>query len=85
MNKAELRRIAKLLGAKSFPNWVSKSTDRVVYGWNGGEKLEQARKLVDEDKILWRNDSIILATRNGFVHEDAVFEDADCEQLDGNN
>ena len=81
MNKAELQRIAKVLGAKSFTNWVSKSTDSVVYGWNGGEKLEQAQKLLDEDKILWRNDFIILAKRNGFVHKDAVFEDADCEQL----
>ena len=34
-NRFELKRISKLLGGKSFPRSVSKSTDNNVHGWKG--------------------------------------------------
>ncbi|KAL3924128.1 MAG: hypothetical protein SGILL_001237 [Bacillariaceae sp.] len=43
VTRSEAQKLAKLLGAKSTPGSVSKSTDLVVFGEKGGKKLEQAR------------------------------------------
>ena len=74
IKRSELERIAKQLGAKSFPSHVSKFTDRVVMsGWKGGKKLEEAQKLLDKDQIMDKLDFIFLAKEMGFVHQDADF------------
>jgi len=45
LTRGEAQKLAKLLGAKSTPGSVSKSTDLVVFGEKGGKKLEQAQTL----------------------------------------
>jgi DNA ligase (NAD+) len=56
LSRSEAQSAAKKLGAQSTPNSVSKATDLVVYGDNGGKKLEQALELgvktMDADEFV---------------------------------
>ena len=64
LNRSKAKCIAEQLGAESFPRSVSKSTDLLVSGKNGGEKGSQAEAKAQKlgVTIMTSNDFIYAAT-----------------------
>ncbi|OEU10999.1 hypothetical protein FRACYDRAFT_246100 [Fragilariopsis cylindrus CCMP1102] len=64
LNRSKAKCIAEQLGAESFPRSVSKSTDLLVSGKNGGEKGSQAEAKAQKlgVTILTSNDFLYAAT-----------------------